>query len=416
MKRRFLKSENNYMNRSIKRLGALCASGLMLVSTTACGLLEMRDATSEINVHEETIPPVLSQAERHSEIEKLEEATTETETTEIHASQEVRIRFAAGGGIVNDGNINADAASRAAEGKDFSFLTMYTGIYPLIHNADVSLTTLGVTCAEQNTYPVVGSDVKNMPPESLTALADLGFDVINAAGRNLMAFGDNGAYETVQNVCDSGVLQIGAYYDAMDANDIRIYEHNDVRIAFLAFMEETYDNSSLVIPSLQEKESVQNSVAYADLISDVVITSVTWNEIDSGNRQNYARTMAEAGADIIIGYDSNALQSAEWLTKEDGTQTLVVYSLGNMISSGNTWEQLLSGILTVDIVIKDNGIVLENTAITPVITHYTNAYSYQVMTLDSYTDDMAAGHKVENLSKDLFQKNAAVIIPTEFQP
>ena len=63
------------MNNTIKKLAAsLCLTGALLFSATSCGVLEMRDASSEITYDELTDMPVLEQAERHNYVEKAEDA------------------------------------------------------------------------------------------------------------------------------------------------------------------------------------------------------------------------------------------------------------------------------------------------------------------------------------------------------
>lgn len=410
------------MKISIKKLAvSLCLTGALLFSAVSCGVLEIRDATSEMSPGEEMQTPVLEQAERYNEVEKsedVESTTGNTETAEDPEStenQEIRIRLTAAGGVAIDNHINADAASRANGEKEYSFLTMYAGIYPLIRNSDISLVTLEAPCADNDTYPVNSEDTVNMPIEALIALSDLGFDVINTAGTHLMDCCDDGVKSTVEKVCDTEVLQIGAYQDDIDANDVRVYEQDGIRIAFVSYMEEAPE-STMVVPDLTDLETVQSGIAYADLIADVVVVSITWNGEDNGKRQEFAKNLAEYGADIIIGCDGSTLDTAEWITSEDGTKTFVAYSLGNLISTGRNAESLVGGVLSLDIVAKDESIVLENVTVNPIVTHYSEEYTYQVLELRTYADDMASTHAVQDLTAENLQQIAASVIPAEFLP
>ncbi|MBE6568774.1 MAG: hypothetical protein E7658_00980 [Ruminococcaceae bacterium] len=405
------------MNNTIKKLAAsLCLTGALLFSATSCGVLEMRDASSEITYDELTDMPVLEQAERHNYVEKAEDAAaTEkaTEASENPAATEKHIRLAVSGGIDIDSRITADAASRASGEKAYSYLIMYAAVYPFIHNADVALTTLEVPCADPDTYSVTSAETPNMPAESLTALIDLGFDVINTAGTEFGICGDAGIRDTVENVCNGEVLQIGAYHDEMDAGDVRIYEKDGVKIAFLSVVEEAPE-SELVIPHLGDPEAVKAAVSYADSQADIVVVSVTWNKADGVNRIEPAKAIAEAGADLIIGNNGSTLETAEWIENDDGTETLLVYSLGNLITSAKDASTAVSGILTMDIVSDSEGIGMENIKILPVMTHYTEQNEYQVVDVNTYSDDMASVHDIDGLTAESLKKIAASKIPAAF--
>ena len=130
------------------RLGALlCALGLLTVSATSCNFLEMRDATSVLSAREETVAPTLQQAERKSEVEKKDDSDAvglngANGIVIVTEESFATVSLAISGGISADNNIRTDAASRAREGREYSFLTLYSGVYPLIQNVDFAMTTL----------------------------------------------------------------------------------------------------------------------------------------------------------------------------------------------------------------------------------------------------------------------------------
>lgn len=367
----------------------------------------MRDATSEILSREETTAPTLQQAERYSVIEEETETEAETEP-EIEEDTSVRISLTAAGGVLVDDDICADAASRAAEGKDYSFLSLYANIFPVIQNADMSLVTLQNPVGENG-----------MPEASFTALVDLGFDVVNVAGTERMENGATGLRDTVNSVCTANVLEIGAYKDDIDAGDVRVMEVDGVRVAYVSFMESADIDTGLVLHDLTDEADVSSIVTYADLVSDVVVVSVTWDEGTDSTVRAEQRTacqiLAEVGADIIVGNDGRGLQSAEWLTAEDGTQTLVAYSLGNLLSTGTNAETSLGGLLTLDIVMDEDGYAtLENVQILPVVKHYAaDNTGYQITELAKYSSDSASLHGA-GLTVDALQSVVNRVIPATF--
>ena len=381
----------------------------------------MRDATSEIRSREETTAPTLQQAERYSEVAGETEPETVPETEAVPEETAVRLSLAAAGGVCIDEAICNDAAARAMEGKQYSFLTMYSNIYPLVQNADMSLVTLHSPAADVDTFGTSAETFTNMPADSLIALQDLGFDVINVAGTERLVCGAGGLRSTIENVCETGVMQIGAYKDDIDAGDVRVLEMDGVRVAFVSFTENANsDTDGLVVHDLTDASVAASLITYADLVSDVVFVSVTWdNGAESSVRaeqRSACQMLAEAGADVIVGTDGRGLQTTEWLTAEDGTGTFVAYSLGNLMGTGTDMESVLSGFLTLDVVVGEDGTAaLENVKILPLVKHHNaDGSGYQITELSKYAPEMAAAHGVEGLTVDAMQSAVRGIIPADY--
>jgi poly-gamma-glutamate synthesis protein (capsule biosynthesis protein) len=70
--------------------------------------------------------------------------------------------------------------------------------------------------------------------------------------------------------------------------------------------------------------------------ADLVIISLHWGAeyVDyPTNMQVYiARSLVDAGADIIMGHHSHTPQPLEWHYRQDGSRGLIIYSLGNFLS------------------------------------------------------------------------------------
>lgn len=382
----------------------------------------MRDATSEVLSREETSAPTLQQAERYTKTETETESETAAETEALPAEPEKRISLTAAGGVIVDSAIIADAAARAPEGKQYSFLTMYSGIFPLVQDADMALVTLNTPAANEETFGLSTETFTNMPVDSLTALRDLGFDVINTAGTGRLVCTAAGLRSTVDNVRNTGVLQIGTYKDDIDAGDVRVLEANGIRVAYVAFTENANsDTEGLILHDLTDAPAAAAIITYADLVSDVVVVSVTWDNNTENSIREAQRTacqmLAESGADVIVGTDGMGLQTAEWLTAEDGSVTLAVYSLGNLLATGTDAETVLSGLLTLDVVLGDEGASLENVQILPLAKHHTaEGTEYQITELSKYPADMAASHAVEGLTVRALESVYTGTIPASFMP
>ena len=80
-----------------------------------------------------------------------------------------------------------------------------------------------------------------------------------------------------------------------------------------------------------------------DAGAEIVVVMPHWGEEYArqpvASQKNYARKLADAGADVILGSHPHVLQKIEWLTAKDENgaekQVLCAYSLGNFISTQN---------------------------------------------------------------------------------
>lgn len=83
--------------------------------------------------------------------------------------------------------------------------------------------------------------------------------------------------------------------------------------------------------------SIALAVSKAKANGDFVIVSIHWGmEYQAGTteeQRKIALELAEAGADVIWGHHPHILQKMEWIENaEDDHRTLVIYSLGNLLS------------------------------------------------------------------------------------
>lgn len=364
-----MKMDNNYHNYFSKFAAVgLCLS---MLSLSSCGVIEMRDAGEETERGEADTAMMLAPAERVNEVEVR---TKESEITIIQEeAPKTVVKFAAAGDVRIDETIIADAANRAAEGSTYSFLKIYSGIYRDIRDVDIAVGAYSTAAAPYGCE----DQTQTTPIESLAALAELGFEVLDTTGADLSS-----GYS--DDMTEYGVGNIHAAQTGENA--VYTIEQDGITFAFLAA-----DGTG--------KDTLVRDIEYADSVSDVVVISVNWADGASDKlKKNLAATLAGAGADIILG-SGETLGGAEWIDTGDGTQTLAVYSLGNFVATaGEAAENLCGGILSLDITLCEGVISLENVCVDPILMHYTEENrNYQIFELKGYTDDISATHAVEGL-------------------
>ena len=106
-----------------------------------------------------------------------------------------------------------------------------------------------------------------------------------------------------------------------------------------------------------------------------------------------ALTMLPTGA--FAASDKGVLQGGEWIETSRG-QSYVAYSLGNFISAQVGAENMLAGLLQLEITVPAEGVpVLESVEFIPTVTHYGSGFSgLCILPLEGYTEAQALSHGV----------------------
>ena len=155
-----------------KRIAAVLLSLLTLFSAS-CGVLEMREADPEpLPVTDR----LLEQARKPAEAEAGEQLPgLQLYTLPEEEAVEPVVTFAFAGDILIDTFIITDAARKAGEGQNYSFLRTFSGVYRNLEVADV---TVGFDSSA--THPKGDSDPTHRTPrEALETLSAAGYDVLN---------------------------------------------------------------------------------------------------------------------------------------------------------------------------------------------------------------------------------------------
>ncbi len=327
----------------------------------------------------------------------------------------VRIKFLAAGDNIIHENVYTDARNRAKNGEKYNFIDMYEGIADFVKSADLAFINQETPiCGDEMT--VSGYPNFNTPEAAGDALIELGFDIINIANNHMLDKREAGYKNTLAywKAREDKVTMLGGYSDKADYENIRIVEKNGVSIAFISYTYSTNGmnlpaGSTMYIPYIDEAEIVRMTKK-ADTLADLVFVVMHWGEenyfVLSNSQKKLATAITEAGADVIIGMHPHVIQSMEWKTASDGSRTLVIYSLGNLISTQYDNMNLVGGIVTFDIVKDKNGnITIENPIYNPTVTHYNKQrLGLQVYLMKDYTEELVALHGCPNYGQTADRK------------
>lgn len=189
-----------------------------------------------------------------------------------------------------------------------------------------------------------GKPYLNAPASYLDALKYAGYDLLTMANNHNVDTGLRGIYETIRNVEDWGFMHTGLFSSKSDDRYI-IVEVNGIRIGMVSYSAFYNDKDSNLTESGQDVllNRYASDRAKADIRAarkagaEFVIAFIHWgaeNTHDTTwNQEQYARTLARAGADYIVGSHPHALQRYDIIETSDGREVPVVYSMGNFLSN-----------------------------------------------------------------------------------
>ena len=244
-------------------------------------------------------------------------------------------------------------ANRYANYNGYDFKPMLKYTKELIQDYDLAYynqeTILGGKELGLSTYPLF-----NSPYEVGDAFIDAGFNLVSLATNHTLDKGERGilnsrAYWNKQE----NVVAAGSYSSNEERDKIVVNEKNGLTYAFLSYT--TYTNG-LIVPkgkeylvNVYDKEKVKKDVeAYKDKV-DVIMVAMHWGteyvSYPTTAQKEIANYLASLGVNLIIGTHPHVIEPIEYIG-----DTLVIYSLGNFVSSQVGVERLTGLMASLDII------------------------------------------------------------------
>ncbi len=186
------------------------------------------------------------------------------------------------------------------------------------------------TLAERSIYLSAG-------PECLPAIKNAGFTMLGFANNHMMDYGAKALLNTMEAVDQAGISYVGIGSNIDEAMRYQLLEYDGVKIAVLAVSDivEAGLTASKQTPGVFSTKYLNPNylgvVADAAAAADVVIVYMHWgNEytaIPTGSQNEIGRQLIDAGANIVLGSHSHAIQPIEIYNGG-----IIFYGLGNFIT------------------------------------------------------------------------------------
>lgn len=184
------------------------------------------------------------------------------------------------------------------------------------------------------------------PPAGALSLKDAHVSVVSVANNHAYDYGRRALRETIQNLDTAGIACVGTSIDSVEYGAPVILERSGIRIGFLAYTQfMNFKGSWAGHVALFDEQRVARDVASLRTRADFIIVSYHGGTeyVDKPPvtvRRDF-RTIASAGADVVVGHHPHYVQGIEWYNR-----TLLMYSLGNFVfyQPQHEWTQMGLGL------------------------------------------------------------------------
>ena len=250
--------------------------------------------------------------------------------------------------------------AKKAASSGYNFAPSFELISASLQAADFTMGNLETTIGKYNDKAYSGYPLFNTPESFLDALQGAGYDFFTLANNHMLDRWFDGMKNTVGWVEQYGFDHVGAYRTQEERDTPTIIEIGGIRFGFVAYthttntQEKVCDEAAQIygVPYLYKADIESDIQKLRAAGAEVVIAFPHWGDEyvrqPDSTQQKYAKRLAQAGADIILGSHSHTVQPMGYfnITDDDGTQREVftIFSLGNFLST-HTLQYTDSGII-----------------------------------------------------------------------
>jgi poly-gamma-glutamate capsule biosynthesis protein CapA/YwtB (metallophosphatase superfamily) len=218
-------------------------------------------------------------------------------------------------------------------------------VAPIFQAADIAFANLEGPMADSGISVKCGNRPNcfafRVPTRYGKYLKDAGLDVMSLANNHAGDFGDAARTSTRKTLDDLGIKHAGSDKEAFSTAYLDV---KGKKVAFIGF---AHNN---IVPNVNDLETAKRLVTEAVGKADIVVvsfhggaegaantrvpnkTEIFFGEA-RGNLPLFAKTVIDAGADLVLGHGPHVLRGMEMYKDR-----LIVYSMGNFATYG--WFQL----------------------------------------------------------------------------
>lgn len=207
----------------------------------------------------------------------------------------------------------------------------------------------------------------NAPTQLVDDLVDLGFNMFSTASNHSFDYGEEALADTSEYITTTyPEVVTNGYNESCDLFTYEEFTINEVDFTFVSYTDilnnpDPYSDCNV---NMYTNEYIEEQLKAVTSTGDVNIISLHYGEENESQmtEQDYAieEELLSYGFEIIIGTHPHVLKPIHKTTNSQGNDALVMYSLGNSLSSQLEEDQRLGVFLSFDIIKNDDGSITIN--------------------------------------------------------
>ena len=324
----------------------------------------------------------------HGHFTKKEEEETKPEVLEKKEVEKTyNLSFTLAGNILINSGMWNDA--RTAEGYDFS---------STFKEFENTAKKSNINFYFQQSI-VGGSDLGaslnynyNSPKELLTELSKFGFNLVSLSSYHSYDKGIDGINNTILYLNENKMSYSGINEEEDKRYDKSVILKNGVKVGLISY---TMGTDEIVkeeyAVNKYSDEQAKKDIEELKKNADIVIVSIDWNNIGSTmvteEQKRVAKYLSDLGVNIIVGNTGYSIQPIEKIN-----DTLVFYSLGNLLSGHSSIDSRISSVVDFNLKITKLGkkITISTDKINVLLTYAynNNGLLYKILPFTKITNEL----------------------------
>lgn len=315
-----------------------------------------------------------------------------------------------GGSVMVQSGVRKSAYYSAA--KDYDFTDIFT-LMASSMQSDFTMVTL-----ENLIVPSAKVSDTVAPEQIVPMLTGSGANGVALGFPEVFDQGSAGVASTINALQGKGLAVIGAYTSAEEAANVTTLTLGGMKVALLHYTsaltntgkKKIKNESAADLIPLIDTEKIASDIGRAKQQgAQAVIVSLNWGSDGktavTKDQKAIAQTIADSGADLIIGAGSETVQSVEWLNASDGRQVLCAYSLGMLLGDSRKNANVAGLLLKVKIGLDADGNldIRQVSGVPTYIWRYKQEgqYHYRVLPSNSLAPDGMDSDQISAMTKAL---------------
>ncbi len=216
---------------------------------------------------------------------------------------------------------------------------IFAGVASELQKADVLVGNL--ECALTQCAPVSHKPILlRADPRLAAELGRVGFSALSLANNHSRDCGLMGVKESRAALAAANIKSVGPEPTPV------IIEKNGLKIGILGLVDLPDDALS---PRGEWRRAMSKLRKKVDVVSVMIHWGTEGSDQESPSQRRLAQTLANLGADVILGSHPHVLQPVRWIRGQHHRRCLVAYSLGNFVFDARPGNERKTEILSIEL-------------------------------------------------------------------